>query len=117
MRYEADFCKPVPDEGRSTTADGGALVDVGEAVAVVIAGVASWLIGCAGNVGTDAGLTAQAETNGAGVGTDDDLRSVVLGGSSDLTADCRCIFFKLPFEGLPCGFDSNSCICCFGLLL
>lgn len=41
MRYEADFCRLVPDDGRSTTAAGGAVVAVGEAAAVVITGVAS----------------------------------------------------------------------------
>lgn len=90
------------------------MVAVGEAAAVVMTGVASWLIGWDGNcvelLGTDA--------CGDGPGTDDDLSSAGLGGSSALTALCWCIFFRLPREGLPCGLlTSDSRADCLGLLL
>lgn len=90
------------------------MVAVGEAAAVVMTGVASWLIGWDGNCvelhGTDA--------CGDGSGTDDDLSKAGLGGSSALTALCWCIFFRLPREGLPCGLlTSDSRAVCLGLLL
>lgn len=99
------------------------MVAVGEAAAVVMTGVASWLIGWDGNVGTDAGFGAMqlgVTCGDPGPGTDDDLSKAGLGGSSALTALCWCIFFRLPREGLPCGLlssEPSSADCCFGLLL
>lgn len=93
------------------------MVAVGEAAAVVMTGVANALIGA----GTDAGLVTCGD--GAGAGTDDDLSSVgFIVGSSGLIALCWCIFFRLPFDGLPWGtlLISESiagAVACFGLLL
>lgn len=93
------------------------MVAVGEAAAVVMTGVANALIGA----GTDAGLVTCGDGDGAG--TDDDLSSVgFVVGSSGLIALCWCIFFRLPFDGLPWGtlLISESiagAVACFGLLL
>lgn len=88
------------------------MVAVGEAAAVVMTGVASWLIGWDGIAGTDDGFGATVLLGtvacGDGPGTDDDLSKVGLGGSSALTALCWCIFFKLPLDGLPCGLLTTS---------
>lgn len=93
------------------------MVAVGEAAAVVMTGVANWLIGWDdGIAGTDGTVTC-----GDGPGTEDDLRRAGLGGSSAFTALCWCIFFKLPFEGLPWAFPASESMAaaaaCFGLLL
>lgn len=70
------------------------MVAVGEAAAAVMTGVANALIG--------AGTVDGFVTCGDGAGTDDDLSSVgFVVGSSGLIALCWCIFFRLPFEGLP----------------
>lgn len=91
------------------------MVAVGEAAAVVMAGVTSWLIGWDGN---DVAELLGTVVCGDGPGTDDDLSNVGLGGSSVLTALCWCIFFRLPREGLPCGLlASDSRAVCLGLLL
>lgn len=93
------------------------MVAVGEAAAVVMTGVANALIGA----GTDAGFVTCGDGDGAG--TDDDLSSVgFVVGSSGLIALCWCIFFRLPFDGLPWGtlLISESiagAVACFGLLL
>lgn len=93
------------------------MVAVGEAAAVVMTGVANALIGA----GTDDGFVTCGD--GAGTGTDDDLSSVgFVVGSSGLIALCWCIFFRLPFDGLPWGtlLISESiagAVACFGLLL
>lgn len=83
------------------------MVAVGEAAAVVMSGVANWLIGWwDGIAGTDDCFTVATVLLGTvacgdGPGTEDDLSRAGFGGSSDFTALCWCIFFRLPFEGLP----------------